>query len=125
LRIEGRFAAAHRLRGYKGECENLHGHNYRVEVVFAGEDLDPVGMLMDFRQGKDLLAGVLGRLDHAYLNDVEPFDRVNPTSEHIARHVSEALTGNLPDGLRVERVTCWESEGCAATYHGGGAASEQ
>jgi len=116
LRVESRFSAAHRLRGYDGKCERLHGHNYRVELVLGCGELNGLGVVMDFQDLKDVLGKVVGRIDHRYLNEVEPFDTVNPTAEQIARHVCEAAACRLPDGVTVRKVTCWESETCAASY---------
>ncbi|MFW5923185.1 MAG: 6-carboxytetrahydropterin synthase QueD [Planctomycetota bacterium] len=116
LSLETHFAAAHHLRDYAGECENLHGHNYNVEVIFAGEELNDLGMLLDFRDAKRLVGEAVDRLDHEYLNELEPFDRINPTTEQIARHLAEAVEQNLPPGVTIQKVRCWESEKCAASY---------
>jgi len=116
LRVRLHFAAAHRLRHYKGQCERLHGHNYHLEVGFGGQQLDGEGMLIDFREAKRIASEVVDRLDHRYLNELEPFDRVNPTTEHIARHVAQACQQRLPSGIRITRVTCWETDGCAVDY---------
>lgn len=116
LILETHFSAAHRLREYEGQCENLHGHNYHVEVVLAGEELNELGMLMDFKHAKGLLEDVMDRLDHKYLNEVEPFDQLNPTTENIAQHICESLACPLPEDIRIGRITCWESEKCAARY---------
>lgn len=119
LIVETHFGAAHRLRGYDGECENLHGHNWHLTVRLAGEKLNGLGMVMDFKEVKDLLNRVLDRLDHRYLNEVEPFDRLNPTTEHIAEYVARELSGQLPEPVRVSSVTCWESDNCGATVRWG------
>lgn len=116
LHIETDFSAAHNLRGYEGQCENLHGHNYRVEVELEGATLDSEGMLADFREIKRLCGKVVERLDHGYLNEIEPFDRINPTTENLAAHIADGLSELLPEGLRVSCVTCWESEKCAARF---------
>jgi len=116
LKIETHFSAAHNLRDYVGKCERLHGHNYRVELVLGSAELGGGGMVMDFHDAKRVAADVLDRLDHAYLNEVPPFDELNPTTENIARHVAEQVAPALPDGVSVARVTCWESHKCAATY---------
>ena len=116
LRVESRFSAAHRLREYAGKCERLHGHNYRVELVLGCGELNRLGMVMDFQDLKDVLGEVVGRIDHQYLNELEPFDTVNPTAEQIARYVCEAAASRLPDGITLRKVTCWESETCAASY---------
>ncbi len=116
LRVESQFAAAHNLRGYKGECERLHGHNWRVDVHLAAEELDELGMVMDFRDVKGLLNDILSELDHTYLNEVKPFDEQNPTTENLCRYVAGRLGASLPDRVRVQRVTCWESEKCGSSY---------
>ena len=116
LTVEATFAAAHNLRHYEGECENLHGHNWRVEVQLAGEKLDELGMLMDFRDLKATLGDVVQTLDHTYLNDIPPFDRVNPTTENLCRHIAEELGPKLPRHIAIRRVSCWESERCGASF---------
>ena len=116
LQIETDFSAAHRLRQYKGSCERLHGHNYRVQVILGADSLHESGMLLDFREAKHMINQVVGQLDHQFLNELKPFDDINPTSEHIARHIAEEIEEDLPEGTRVDRVTCWESDRCAARY---------
>jgi 6-pyruvoyltetrahydropterin/6-carboxytetrahydropterin synthase len=116
LLISTDFAAAHRLREYDGNCERLHGHNWKVDVVLRADALDDLGMALDFREAKRLIGEVLERFDHQYLNEVEPFDQRNPTTENIARTIFERLAAKLPDGVSVARVTAWESEGCGASY---------
>lgn len=116
LTIHGCFSAAHRLRGYQGECERLHGHNWRVEVVLASDRLDHLGMVMDFRDLKAVLGEALRVLDHEYLNELAPFDELNPTTENMCRYIAEKLQPKLPGHLSVRRVTCWESDTCGASY---------
>ena len=116
LYIRAEFAAAHHLREYDGNCERLHGHNWKVDVVLRGHTLDRLGMLMDFRDAKRLIHDALGRFDHTCLNGVEPFDRMNPTTENIARNLYETLASRLPEGVSVATVTAWESDGCGASY---------
>lgn len=116
LRVEDDFASAHQLREYKGKCENLHGHNWRVLVRVKGERLDTTGMLMDFGDLKKLLKKVLDSLDHKFLNETPPFDTINPTSENIAAFLYEAMARELPETVCVHDVTVWESEKCAAIY---------
>jgi 6-pyruvoyltetrahydropterin/6-carboxytetrahydropterin synthase len=112
------FSSAHRLREYDGNCEQLHGHNWKVEVTFRGERLDPLGMLVDFRTAKQAVDGVLKGLDHRYLNDVPPFTEQNPTTENLARTIAESVQQALPadSDASVARVRVWESEGCSASY---------
>jgi 6-pyruvoyltetrahydropterin/6-carboxytetrahydropterin synthase len=116
LFITAEFSAAHNLRHYKGKCERLHGHNWRVDLRLAGRRLNKEGMLLDFVEAKRILAEVLDPLDHTYLNEVPPLDRLQPSSENLARVVAEAVAKRLPKGVRVASVTCWESARCAATY---------
>ncbi len=118
LMVTGRFAAAHSLRNFKGRCEALHGHNWRVEVVVRGENLDQAGLVMDFGELKALMRQVLDGLDHRYLNEVPPFDRLNPSSELIARYIYQEIARRLPPGVEMARVSAWESEDSRATYLG-------
>ncbi|MBL7140158.1 MAG: 6-carboxytetrahydropterin synthase QueD [Planctomycetes bacterium] len=110
------FSAAHNLRQYKGKCEHLHGHNWRVDLRLAGEKVGDDGMLLDFVEAKRLLAEVIEDLDHAYLNEIPPFDTINPSSENLARVIAERVAERLPAGVRLASVTTWESDRCAATY---------
>ena len=116
LLIHSGFSAAHRLRDYDGDCENLHGHNWKLDVVLAAETLDKSGMVCDFRLVKRLLTAVTDRLDHKYLNELAPFTEDNPTTENVARFITIELGKLLPEGIGVARVTAWESDGCGATY---------
>jgi 6-pyruvoyltetrahydropterin/6-carboxytetrahydropterin synthase len=109
LTVKGHFDAAHALRGYEGECRALHGHTWDVEVTVAGETLDEVGIVYDFKRLKDDLAGVLGQYDHVYLNEVPPFDTLNATAEHLARVVYDQLAERVGEGVRVVEVAVWES----------------
>jgi 6-pyruvoyltetrahydropterin/6-carboxytetrahydropterin synthase len=116
LTVRTVFAAAHRLREYEGNCENLHGHNWRVEVTVESEVLDKRGIALDFRVMKGALNELLARLDHGYLNDVPPFDTENPSSENIARYIFEEMEGRIPSPARLARVTVWESEDARAEF---------
>jgi len=116
IRVETEFAAAHYLREYRGKCENLHGHNWKVEVRFRSDRLDRTGMLMDFKQAREIMHEVVCRLDHKYLNEIEEFKEVNPTTENLARILYKQIGARAPEGIRVASVTCWESERCGATY---------
>lgn len=116
LTVMTQFSAAHRLEGYEGQCERLHGHNYRVELLLGCEELNEAGMVMDFKDVKGMAENIIQRFDHTYLNEVEPFDVLNPTAEQIARHIAEQVAGRLPEGIRVLEATCWESDRCSASY---------
>ena len=109
------FSSAHNLRGYQGKCEKLHGHNWKVEVIVAGNKLNKIGMLIDFRRVKQLLDKVLDTLDHKYLNDVNNFKKNNPTSENIAKYIFQSLKKKVR-ALKV--VTVWESQDSCASYYG-------
>ncbi|MFH0855511.1 MAG: 6-carboxytetrahydropterin synthase QueD [Candidatus Omnitrophota bacterium] len=114
IKIEGDFSSAHNLRGYKGKCEELHGHNWKVEVVVASNKLDKIGMVMDFKFLRQKLNNLLERLDHKYLNDLPYFKKVNPTSENIAKY----LYGQLKiEAAALYSVTVWESGSASATYY--------
>jgi 6-pyruvoyltetrahydropterin/6-carboxytetrahydropterin synthase len=119
LMIRGHFDAAHALDGYPGECCKLHGHTWDVEITVRGSVLDEIGIVYDFKTLKDDLAGVLGRLDHAYLNDVPPFDTMNPTAENLARHIFDELQGRVGSAVRVLEVAVWESPVAKITYRPG------
>jgi 6-pyruvoyltetrahydropterin/6-carboxytetrahydropterin synthase len=116
--IEESFAAGHALRNYRGKCENPHGHNYRCQVGVEGERLDAAGLLVDFAELKRDLHAVLDRLDHQWLNDVPPFDALNPSAENLARHIYEELSARLAaqPGLRLAFVRLWETDVASATY---------
>jgi 6-pyruvoyltetrahydropterin/6-carboxytetrahydropterin synthase len=116
--IEETFAAGHALRNYHGKCENPHGHNYRCEVAVAGEELDSAGLLVDFVELKKALHAVIDRLDHQWLNDVAPFDVLNPSAENMARHVYQELSARMTHtpGVRVAFVRLWETDTASATY---------
>lgn len=116
LTVKGHFDAAHALRGYQGECRDLHGHTWDVEVTVAGETLDAVGIVYDFKRLKEDLAEILGRFDHVYLNDVPPFDEMNATAENLARVVYEELSRAVGDGVGVTEVAVWESPIARVVY---------
>ncbi|MBW1773487.1 MAG: 6-carboxytetrahydropterin synthase QueD [Deltaproteobacteria bacterium] len=117
LKIVSQFAAAHQLREYQGGCENLHGHNWKVEVFVKGEKLGQDGLLIDFRIIKNATKEVLEGLDHTFLNELENFREQNPSSENIARYIFESLGRRLKDeNVKVSRVSAWESDSACATY---------
>ena len=116
LVIESDFSAAHRLREYDGACERLHGHNWRVEMVVAGETPDRLGMVADFRDLKRILREVLDRFDHSFLNESPEFEEQNPTTENLARTIFEHCARRMPGGVTVRSVAVWESPRCGARY---------
>lgn len=116
--VEQTFAAGHALRNYRGKCENVHGHNYRVRVTVAGEQLDATGLLVDFLDVNRLIGGVVEYLDHQFINDLAPFDQVNPSAENIAKYFYDRIACGLKSdvGARVAEVRIWETDTSSAVY---------
>jgi 6-pyruvoyltetrahydropterin/6-carboxytetrahydropterin synthase len=118
LMIEAQFSAAHQLRGYKGKCEDLHGHNWRVQVTVSSDKLSDIGMVIDFHELKEISGEVISSLDHTFLNDVFPFTEINPSSENIARWIYESIRKRLKKkDCSISSVTVWENETSSATYY--------
>ena len=128
--VDETFSAGHALRGYKGKCENPHGHNYKVRLTVQGTQLDSIGLLFDFVHLKQVLHAVINEMDHKYLNDQPPFIELNPSAENIAKHlydeVSRGLnqlapaavaTNDAKNAPRITSVTVWETDITSATYH--------
>jgi 6-pyruvoyltetrahydropterin/6-carboxytetrahydropterin synthase len=117
--VEETFSAGHALRGYKGKCENPHGHNYRVRVTLEGPQLDSIGLLCDFTQLKRVMREIIGSLDHQFMNDLEMFRDVNPSAENMAKYfydeMSSKITG-LPPGARIADIVVWETDTTSAKY---------
>jgi 6-pyruvoyltetrahydropterin/6-carboxytetrahydropterin synthase len=117
LMIETYFSAAHRLRGYKGQCEKLHGHNWKVQVYVLAEKLNEIDLAIDFHELKRLTEEVLVPLDHGFLNDIFPFTEKNPSSENIAKWIYDSVKKKLNGtSVSLSGVTVWESEAASATY---------
>ena len=116
LKIISRFAAAHYLRNFKGRCESLHGHNWRVEVQVQGDTLGPADILFDFGELKIITRQVLDELDHCHLNELPAFSQQNPSSEMLARHIYKEIEPLLPSNVHITRVSVWESEDSRASY---------
>lgn len=116
--IERNFSSAHQLRGYQGKCENLHGHNYRVEIYARGRELNNIGLLVDFVELKAAADDVVNYLDHRNLNELEPFDEeLNPSAENLARFILERVGSRLSDGrVQIYKVRCFETPTTVATY---------
>ena len=116
--IKGDFSSAHNLRGYKGKCEALHGHSWKVEARFEKEDLNDIGISVDFVVLKARLKDILKKLDHAYLNKLDVFRKQNPSAENIARIIYQKLKDSVKEkGLMLKSVSVWESESSCATYY--------
>ncbi len=118
LKIVTSFAAAHNLNNYQGECENLHGHNWRVEVSVVARELDKAGLGIDFKILKARTKDLLATLDHKYINELPQFSGISPSSENISRYIYQELGKNLNDGnVKVESITVWESDFACASYY--------
>tara|TARA_Y100000031_G_scaffold51576_1_gene59176 strand:+ start:54 stop:422 length:369 start_codon:yes stop_codon:yes gene_type:complete len=116
--IKSDFCGAHNLEGYKGRCEELHGHNWKVEARFQKNSLDDIGIAADFKDLKAMLKVVLEKMDHAYLNKLESFKGKNPSAENIAQYIYTELGKSIKTkGLSVKSVSVWESDATCATYY--------
>jgi len=113
--VRRHFESAHALRGYRGKCENVHGHRYEVVVSFETAELNALGLAVDFREIKQLLDAILERFDHQNLNDIPPFDKINPSAENIARVIYDELADS-PGDATLREVQVWESPDAWATY---------
>ena len=118
LMVETTFSAAHQLKGYKGKCEHLHGHNWKIEVHVIAERLNEIDIAMDFQDIKKITNEVIAPLDHSVLNEIFPFTEKNPSSENIAKWIYDSLIKKIDnENIHVSAVTVWESETSSATYY--------
>lgn len=117
LSITGEFESAHYLRGYKGKCENMHGHNYKVELCVTAEDVMSDGLAIDFVELKKQLKEVTESLDHKMLNDIPYFKTINPSAEMLARYVHGRMKELLPKHITLERIRIWENDRQWAEYY--------
>lgn len=118
LSVEVSFSAAHQLRGYKGKCENMHGHNWKVQVSVMAETLNDIDLAIDFHDLKRMAKEVIAPLDHAFLNDIFPFTEKNPSSENMAKWLFDCMRKKITDqNVRVSAVSVWESDTASATYY--------
>ncbi len=118
LKVVTHFAAAHQLKMVAAKCENLHGHNWKIEICVKGEKLNKAGVLIDFGELKSHVSKIMDTLDHKFLNELDPFDDSNPpSSENVARYIADQMHESLKGtGIAVSGVTAWESENSCATY---------
>jgi 6-pyruvoyltetrahydropterin/6-carboxytetrahydropterin synthase len=114
--VEGHFDAAHFLRDYGGKCENLHGHRFKVVVSLRAKKLDKIGLAYDFTELKRHLNDVLSKFDHTSVNEVPPFDKINPSSENIATEIYRRLKKRISGDVTVSSVEVWESPESRVTY---------
>jgi 6-pyruvoyltetrahydropterin/6-carboxytetrahydropterin synthase len=116
--VEQTFAAGHALRNYRGKCENVHGHNYRVQITVQGEELNGIGLLVDFIELQRLMGQVIDYLDHRFINDLPPFDVLNPSAENMAKYFHDQVSGELRNDVpvRISEVKVWETDTSVAVY---------
>jgi 6-pyruvoyltetrahydropterin/6-carboxytetrahydropterin synthase len=121
LTVERGFSSGHFLRNYKGKCENPHGHNYKVRITLRGQTLDHAGLLLDFRDLKQVMRPVIDRLDHQMLNDLEPFTTINPSAENLAKYFYDETNRQLAEmtggRVNVKDCTIFETDTTTATYY--------
>ncbi len=117
LKVTSDFSSAHTLREYPGACSRMHGHNWKVEVEVEATSLDELGMAVDFKRIRQLTRHVTDKLDHRYLNDIPPFDKINPTAENLAQHLYQEIASTLDDErVQVCAVTLWETDRACVKY---------
>lgn len=118
INVKASFEAAHRVVDYPGKCNNLHGHSWLVEAFAEGKELDDLGMMIDFKQVKNLLRGILEEFDHSYLNDLAPFKSMNPTAENLARYIYERMESDpiFHGNGKLTMVRVWESPTACVNY---------
>lgn len=119
ISVEDHFSSAHQLREYQGKCENIHGHNWKVKAILASEELDSLGMVLDFTILKKKLREVTDLLDHKMINQIPPFDRINPSAENIAFYIYEKIRLGIETEypkIKVYQIDVWESEKSCASY---------
>ena len=119
LKVQDYFSSAHYLRNYKGSCENLHGHNWKVELLVEGSQLNNLDILIDFKTLKSILKETLNELDHKLLNEIPYFKNVNPSSERLAEYIFKKIKNKLSQysNIKVKEVTVYETDKVSATYY--------
>ncbi|MBE9536909.1 MAG: 6-carboxytetrahydropterin synthase QueD [Proteobacteria bacterium] len=115
--IKTEFASAHNLRDYKGACEAMHGHNWKIDILVEAKELDATGLAVDFNVLKEKSGTIIGDLDHIYLNEHTAFKAQNPSSENIAKYIFDSLKKDLPDSVKLKKITVWETDDAAASYY--------
>ena len=117
LVVKKEFSSAHILVGHPGACKRMHGHNWVVEAKVEGEQINKIGMVIDFKDIKNQLENIISKLDHQYLNDLEPFIENNPTAENISKYIYKELSKNInTDNIKVSEIKLWETSSSAVIY---------
>ncbi len=110
------FSAAHEIKGYKGKCSNLHGHNWKIKVEVLANKTNEIGICIDFKELKAITNKVIEKFDHKYLNDLDSFKDNNPTAENISRYLYTKIKTILPEGIKMDSVTTWETDKYSINY---------
>ncbi len=117
LIVKKEFSSAHVLHGHPGDCKRMHGHNWLVEAKVEGNKINTIGMVIDFKDIKSNLQRIISKLDHQYLNDIEPFNTENPTAENISKFIYKELSKNInTDNIKVIEIKLWETSNSAVVY---------
>ncbi len=117
ISVDSHFDAAHHLRNYPGECSQLHGHRWRVNVKVKKEEANAIGICMDFKDLRKMVDSIVQLFDHQHINKIAPFDKKNPTAENLARYIYDTLKTLLSEEAQLQEVTVWESEKQSVTYY--------
>ena len=116
LSIQTSISAAHYLENYPGNCSTLHGHNWKIQVEVKSDKVDDIGMVIDFKDLKDITWQIVGKFDHQVFNEVAPFDKQNPTAENISKYLYSEIGKNLPEGVKMDRIRLWETDNYSIEY---------
>ena len=117
LVVKKEFSSAHILHGHPGDCKRMHGHNWLVEAEVESNNINEIGMVIDFKDIKNNLKTIISKLDHQFLNDLEPFIKDNPTAENISKYIYKELSKNInTDNIKVSEIKLWETNNSAVTY---------
>ena len=117
LVVKKEFSSAHVLHGHPGDCKRMHGHNWIVEAKVEGNNINKIGMVIDFKDIKNILSDIISKLDHRYLNDIEPFIDNNPTAENISKYIYKELSKNInTDNIKVSEIKLWETNNSVVIY---------
>ena len=117
LVVKKEFSSAHILHGHPGDCKRMHGHNWLVEAEVQGNNINEIGMVIDFKDIKNNLKTIIAKLDHQFLNDLEPFIKDNPTAENISKYIYKELSKNInTDSIKVSEIKLWETNKSAVIY---------
>jgi len=116
LAVEKSISMAHQLNDYQGPCARIHGHNWRFRAEFKAEKLDELGIAVDFIDLESWLWEVLEPFDHNLINQIPPFDKINPTAENLVKYTFDKIKSRMPGNILLKRVTAWETESCMVSY---------